>query len=120
MEKTNANTEKVENLSGVITGIDKQLKDNRKILLLQTDMISENKKSHQNELDTISKQISETTGSFENKSASIDGLSESVLSLEHRFSETIQRVEQVNILVSEYEVKQKRWGWFSKMTKGRK
>jgi chromosome segregation ATPase len=110
MEKTNSNTEKVENLSEVITGIDKQLDENQKYIELANDTINEYKKNQQNVEDTMAKQISEIIDNLESKSNSIDGLSVSVLNLESRYSETIERIEQVNVLVSEYEEKTKEIG----------
>jgi len=79
----------------------------RKDIKQTSDLLKDTKETQQKELDIISKQIGEAISSFDTKSKHIDNLSGSVLNLENRYSETLEKIQQVNVLVSEYEVKTK-------------
>merc|ERR1711892_371397 len=110
VEKVNLNSDNVDSLGRKMTNIENLLDTNEKNIEQTSELLKDNKETQQYGLDSISKQIGDVIDNFDNKSKDIDSLSESVLNLENRYSENVENMKQVSVLVSEYEVKTKEMG----------
>ena len=82
--------------------------------------MEEKEKSQKSELEIISNQIGTTNDNLETNSNNIGTLLESVANLESKHIETVERMKQVSVLVSEYEVKTKEIGQVFKEDQRRK
>merc|ERR1712123_27976 len=110
VEKLNLNSDNVDSLGRKMTNIENLLDTNEKNIEQTSELLKDNKETQQYGLDSISKRIGDVIDNRDNKSKDIDSLSEFVLNLENRYSENVENMKQVSVLVSEYEVKTKEMG----------